>query len=157
MDILSQAMALTGITESAVDIDYMPIIAPCESDPTVSESPSLLWSSYQSRRVALEQLWEGTGHEQIAKMYGLQCEAASTKPVVEARKRNPYVFQSMKAKVNIPGFSARCLQSKIQTSGFERTSAIQLIKADGCDIHKGVRESVKHKWLGDVDLVDRKL
>ena len=32
-----------------------------------------------------------------------------------------------------------------------------VIKADGCDIHKGVRESVKHKWLGDVDLVDRKL
>ena len=42
MDILSQAMALTGITESAVDIDDMPIIAPCESGPTVSESPSLL-------------------------------------------------------------------------------------------------------------------
>ena len=34
---------------------------------------------------------------------------------LEARKRNPYVFESMKAKVNIPGISARCLQSKIQT------------------------------------------
>lgn len=39
MDILSQAKAFTGITESAVDIDDMPIITPCESDPTVSEAP----------------------------------------------------------------------------------------------------------------------
>ena len=125
MDILSQAMALTGITESAVDIDDMPIIAPCESGPTVSESPTTVWSSYQNRRVALEQLWGGTGQDQIAKMYGHQGETASTKPV-DARKRNPHVFQSMKAKVNIPGDSARCLQSKVQTAGFERTSAIQL-------------------------------
>ena len=42
MDILSQVMAFTGITETAVDVDDMPIIAPCESGPTVSESPSLL-------------------------------------------------------------------------------------------------------------------
>ena len=125
MDILSQEMALTGITETAVDIDDMPIIAPCESGLTVSESPSILWSSYQNRSVALEQLWGGTGQDQIAKMYGHQGETASTKPV-DARKRNPYVFQSMKAKVNIPGIRARCLQSKIQTSGFEMTSAIQL-------------------------------
>ena len=125
MDILSQEMALTGITETAVDIDDMPIIAPCESGLTVSESPSILWSSYQNRSVALEQLWGGTGQDQIAKMFDLQGEAASTKPL-GARKRNPYVFQSMKAKVNIPGIRARCLQSKIQTSGFEMTSAIQL-------------------------------
>ena len=55
----------------------------------------------------------------------------------------------------------------------QRTSAIQLqvlemvhkenpcgrwaFKADGCDIHKWLRESVKHKWSGDVDLVDGKL
>lgn len=32
-----------------------------------------------------------------------------------------------------------------------------VIKADGCDIHKGLRESVKHKWSGDVDLIDGKL
>ena len=33
-----------------------------------------------------------------------------------------------------------------------------VIKADGCDIHKELRESVKHKsWPGDVDLVDGKL
>ena len=91
MDILSQAMALTGITESAVNIDDMPIIAPCESGLTVSESPSLLWSSYQCRRVALEQLLGGTGQYQIAKMYGLQGEAASTKPL-EARKRTLVFF-----------------------------------------------------------------
>ena len=65
MDILSQAMALTRIAESAVDIDDMSIIAPCESGPTVSKSPRLLRSSYQSRRVALEQLWGGTDQDQI--------------------------------------------------------------------------------------------
>ena len=69
MDILSQVMAFTGITETAVDVDDMPIIAPCESGVTVSESPTTVWSSYQNRRVALEQLWGGTGQDQIAKMY----------------------------------------------------------------------------------------
>lgn len=118
---------------------------------------SKLRSSHQSRSAASGQLCGGTDQNQIAKMYGLQGEAASTKPV-KARKRNPYVFQSMKAKVNIPGVSARCLQSKIRTAGLERTSAIQLqvlemvhkanlggrwiIKADGCDIHKGLRKGI---------------
>ena len=32
-----------------------------------------------------------------------------------------------------------------------------VIKADGCDVHKGSRESVRHKWSGDVDLGDGSL
>ena len=31
------------------------------------------------------------------------------------------------------------------------------LKADGCDITKGLNESVKLKWSGDVDLNDGKL
>ena len=31
------------------------------------------------------------------------------------------------------------------------------LKADGCDITKGLKESVKLKWSGDVDLNDGKL
>ena len=28
------------------------------------------------------------------------------------------------------------------------------LKADGCDINKGLKESVQQKWSGDVDLND---
>lgn len=115
-------------------------------------------------------LHSGVEQEGIAQKYGLGRETSKTPPVKsEWRKRNPYVFQSMKAKVNIPGVSATHLQANVQRAGFERTSAVQLdvlkhvheanpngrwvIKADGCGVHKGLRESVRHKWSGDVDLV----
>lgn len=31
------------------------------------------------------------------------------------------------------------------------------VKGDGCDVISGLRESVDHKWSGDVDLGDGKL
>lgn len=31
------------------------------------------------------------------------------------------------------------------------------LKADGCDIVEGLKESLKHEWSGDVDLNDGKL
>ena len=82
--------------------------------------------------------------------------------------RNPYIFDTMKAKVNVPGLSCCTLRNKIQKMDFEKSSVIQdallnniakenpggrfWIKADWCDVIKGLRESVRHEWAGDTDL-----
>ena len=74
----------------------------------------------------------------------------------------------MEARVNIPCLSTRQLQNKVQQAGFEKSSGIQnkildklavecpggrfWIKADGCDVNNGLRESLKHIWSGDSDL-----
>ena len=76
----------------------------------------------------------------------------------------------MEAKVNIPGLSTQQLQNKVQQAGFERSSGIQnkildklaeecpggrfWVKADGCDVNKGLRESLKHVRSRDSDLGD---
>ena len=86
----------------------------------------------------------GTDQEGTGKKYGL-----GHAPVKSAsRKRNPYVFQSMKAKVNIPGASARHLQPNIQRAGFERTGAVQL------DVLKHVHEANPNgRWVIKVMVV----
>ena len=79
----------------------------------------------------------------------------------------------MEAKVNIPGLNTRQLQNKVQQAGLERSSGIQnkildklaeegpdgrfWIKADGCDVNKGLRELLKHVWSGDSGLEDGSL
>lgn len=79
----------------------------------------------------------------------------------------------MKDRVNVPGFSVRALQNKIQQKGFQRDAAIKeeildsiaaanpggrcWIKADGCDVQNGLCESIRHQWSGDTDLEDGSL
>ena len=73
-------------------------------------------------------------------------------------------------KANIPALNVRALQKKIQAVGFERTTSVQekllekvaksfpngrfWIKADACDVKRGLRESVKCQSSGDCDLGD---
>ncbi|XP_065911420.1 uncharacterized protein [Dysidea avara] len=82
--------------------------------------------------------------------------------------RNP-----LQALVNIPGISERTIRRDIASSEIHLNSQIQLtvldeaaksnpdawwwLKADGCDITKGLKESVKLQWSGDVDLNDGSL
>ncbi|XP_065914473.1 uncharacterized protein [Dysidea avara] len=80
---------------------------------------------------------------------------------------------TMKALVNIPAISDRSLRRDIASSNIHLGSQIQetvlddaakahpdawwWLKADGCDISKGLKESVKQQWSGDVDLNDGSL
>lgn len=79
----------------------------------------------------------------------------------------------MKAKVNVAGHSVRTIQRHIQATAFTSDTNVQvaalnkirdcnrnghwLIKADPCDMRRGLRESMRHKWAGDSDLGDGKL
>ena len=105
---------------------------------------------------------EGKQNE-ISSKFGLSAKKSADQiHPCKSRVRNPFIFQSMEAKVNIPGLSTRQLQNKVQQAGFERSSGIQnkildklaeecpggrfWIKADGCDVNKGLKESLKQMW-----------
>ncbi|XP_065884178.1 uncharacterized protein [Dysidea avara] len=78
--------------------------------------------------------------------------------------------KTMEALVNIPAVSERSLRYDFSMSDTTVDSRIQLtvvdeaakcnvgawwwLKADGCDIVKGLKESTKLQWSGDVDLAD---
>ena len=88
----------------------------------------------------------------IANKYGLGKECRS----LSSATRNPYIFETNKVKVNVLGLSCRSLQNKIQKMDFEKSSVKQdamldkiakensggrfWIKADGCDVSKGLRD-----------------
>ncbi|CAB4036915.1 Hypothetical predicted protein, partial [Paramuricea clavata] len=88
-------------------------------------------------------------------------------------RRNPDMYNPLKSKVNIASLGARQIQKRVKSSGFSRTVDVQMealnkakegkpqgrwwIKADGCDVRKGLRESVRVTWSGDEDLGDGSL
>ena len=113
--------------------------------------------------------WGEGKQNEISSKFGLsEKKSADQIHPCKSGVRNPFIFQPMEAKFNIPGLSTRQLQNKVQQAGFERSSGIQnkildkraeecpggrfWIKADGCDVNKGLRESLKHVWSGDGSL-----
>ncbi|XP_065887166.1 uncharacterized protein [Dysidea avara] len=88
----------------------------------------------------------------------------------EEAENNSHSQSTMKALVNIPALSDRTMRRDIESSNIHLNSQIQIsvldeaarsspeawwwLKADGCDITKGLKESVKQQWSGDVDLND---
>lgn len=84
---------------------------------------------------------------------------------------NPII--SFQSKVNIASLGVRQIQKRITSSGFTKTVDIQVealkqaketnpqgrwwIKADACDVRKGLRESMHGTWAGDEDLGDGSL
>ncbi|XP_065893229.1 uncharacterized protein [Dysidea avara] len=95
---------------------------------------------------------------------------------IVSRQDSDSVAQSqhtMEALVNIPAISNRTIRRDIATSKTTVDSRIQAsvldeaaksthdtwwwLKADGCDITKGLKESTKMLWSGDVDLADGSL
>ncbi|XP_065899778.1 uncharacterized protein [Dysidea avara] len=80
---------------------------------------------------------------------------------------------TMDALVNIPAISERSIRTTISSCKTTLDSQLQInvldeaanqnpdtwwwIKADGCDINKGLKESSRLEWSGDVDLTDGSL
>ena len=68
---------------------------------------------------------EGKQNE-ISSKFGLSAnKSADQIHPCKSGVRNPFIFQSMEAKVSIPGLSTRQLQNKVQQAAFERSSGIQ--------------------------------
>ena len=157
-DILATALKMSSL--SCLDG------ADAYSLPDSDTTSSTLWSPLPVSVVSHERSMGNDCQHVIANKYGLGKECRSS----SSATRNPYIFDTMKAKVNVPGLSCRTLQNKIQKMDFEKSSVIQdamlnkiakenlggrfWIKADGCDVSKGLRESMRHEWAGDTDIGD---
>lgn len=73
------------------------------------------------------------------------------------------IYFSKQCKVNVASIGVRQIQKRILASGFPRTVDVQIealkqaaasnpkgrwwIKADACDVRKGLRESVHGTWV----------
>ncbi len=168
IDILSKAMELSGIDDE--DIDKSTSFQ--EEELATDSSLSSLWSNVSRRETEHENQWGGNDQDKIASLYGLGSHSTH-KARANAPVSAPKVFASMQAKVNVPGLSARSLRTNIQAKGFKKDTCIKeeiletiaqknpggrfWIKADACDVNKGLRESMQHKWSGDTDLGDGSL
>ncbi|XP_065917202.1 uncharacterized protein [Dysidea avara] len=95
------------------------------------------------------------------------CVASSVEDPCSSTAQNQ---NTMKALVNIPAISERSIRSTISSCTTTLDSQVQgnvldeaakqnpdawwWVKADGCDIIKGLKESSRLEWSGDVDLGD---
>ncbi len=163
LDLLATALQMSSLNENALIKD---------SPVYNTGSASTLWSPTSSTEIEKESLFGTDSQDSVAAKYGLGKESNGKENVAKVEK-NPCSFQPMKAKVNVPGLSYHSLQAKIQESEFDRSSNVQVkivkkiaqenpggrywIKADGCDVSKGLRESLQHVWSGDSDLGDGSL
>ncbi|XP_065904934.1 uncharacterized protein [Dysidea avara] len=69
---------------------------------------------------------------------------------------------TMEALVNVPGNSERTLRRDFAVTVIEEAAKSHpnswwWLKADGCDLNKGLKESARLQWSGDVDLNDGNL
>ena len=163
VDLLAKALELSGIEEEETLDTSLPAIEQDIQALTSDSCVSTLWTSGNPKEIAEGMEWGERKQNEISSKFGLSAnKSADQIHPCKSRVRNPFIFQSMEAKVNIPGLSTRQLQNKVQQAGFERSSDIQnkildklaeecpggriWIKADGCDVNKGSRESLKHMW-----------
>lgn len=94
-------------------------------------------------------------------------------PTMSSGQQNPGMYNPLKSKVNIASLGVRQIQKRIASSGFSKTVDIQVealkkakecnpqgrwwIKAEACDVRKGLRESMRGIWAGDEDMGDGSL
>ena len=174
VDILAKALELSGIEEEETLDTSLPAIEQDTQAHTSDSCVSTPWASGNPKEIAEGMEWGEGKQNEISSKFGLSAsKSADQIHPCKSGVRNPFIFQSMEAKVNIPGLTTRQLQNKVQQARFEKSSGIQnkildklaekcpggrfSIKADVCDVNKGLRESLKHVWSGDSDLGDGSL
>jgi hypothetical protein len=97
----------------------------------------------------------------------------SVESIMQSKETNPGTRAPTDALVNVPSLSERTIRRDIERSDVAIGPQIQVhvlntasrnaqevrwwIKADGVDVVKGLKESVKGEWSGDVDMNDGSL
>ncbi|XP_065891566.1 uncharacterized protein [Dysidea avara] len=120
-------------------------------------------------------LWQQTMYSNFGQKWsilhhGPMCRVNSSPQASDIQSDDTRRQCTMNALVNIPAVSERSLRRDFGSSAITITAEIQVavlddaaishpnswwwLKADGCDINKGLKESVQQKWSGDVDLND---
>ncbi|XP_065900800.1 uncharacterized protein [Dysidea avara] len=150
-------------------VEYAANFFSCDNLQQVS-CPLDYWLWQQTMYCHFGQKWSKLHH---GPLWSVTFSAQSSESSHSSADQHSFGRNPLQALVNIPGISERTIRRDIASSEIHLNSQIQLtvldeaaksnpdawwwLKADGCDITKGLKESVKLQWSGDVDLNDGSL